>query len=126
MITITTIPPSTATSQTLALQFKEMLTPFCNPNTLGGSVSYKVGPVRLVDGNAMANVTATVTINYQPNGSRYARTIVYQENFLIAFAATGNNAIELADSEVVIYGSDYKCCKPHSATIETTIVATIS
>lgn len=126
MITITTVPPSTATTQTLSLQIKEKMVPYCNPNTLGGTVSYKVGPVRLVDGNALANVTATVTINYQSCGCRYARTAVFQESFLIAFEVTGNNNIEVADSEIVIYGSDYKCCKPHSATIETTIVATIS
>lgn len=128
MLTITNIPQAvaSATSQSFALKFNEKLYPFCNPNTLSASVSYKVGPSVVVDGNALANVTANVTIYYQSCGCRYAKTAVFQESFLLAFVSTGANNIEVTGSEIVINASDYKCCKPHSATIDTTIAATIS
>ena len=93
---------------------------------MSASVSYKVGAVTVVDGTAMADITATVTTVCQGRSCGCARTRLHTESFLVAFTATTANTIEVTGSDVDVSYADYNCCTPSTIVLDTTAVVTIS
>lgn len=128
MITIIPIPAaaSSATTESLALQFNERICQPFNPETLSASVSYNVESVNEVNGNALATVQATILINFAPVNKKIVRSIVNVETFTIAFTATTNNNITIDGGSLIVTPLSTRCGYGHDAKISTTITATIA
>lgn len=130
MITTRIIPESTATSQEFMVEITE---PLCKPYyVVGGTpptvtVAFSNGTVKLVNGNAVVPITATITIATPSVGCGCARTQVYVETFNVAFTATTTNAITLTPGDDVDVSPMYiKCCRVRSIKATTTLTVGIA
>lgn len=131
MISTRIIPVATATEQELLVEITEgVCKPFCAISgvTPAASVAFTQGAVRVVDGNAIVPITATVTV-VSPNckSCGCAETQVFTEQFSLAFTATATNAITLTPgTQVEVQPASVKCCKARGVKITTTLTATIA
>lgn len=132
MITITPVPAATAsaTTQTLAIRIVQ---PVCRPYSLTslvqpvGEVKFSVGPVKVIDGIAVATAYAQGTITYQPGNRCAAQTRVFNESFPLALTATGNNEISIVKGDDVVgAAANIKCCRAYGFSLTTTAIVSIS
>lgn len=127
MVEITNVPSATAsaTSQSLALQFKESICPFIKDDSITSTINYVVGDVKVVGSIATATVTAQITSQFVPVCHKLAKTVINTETFPIAFTATTANTITIVAqpvvSEIVPNG-----CKRKNVLVTTAITATIA
>jgi hypothetical protein len=132
MITITTVPAAAASAvtQRLAVRIGVGLNkPYCVGSVEPvGNVSFGVGRVRVVDGVAIATITARGTVVFQPSGScKGGEVKPFAEHFTVAFVATGTNTITVAAGDDVV-GDPYnvRCCKAYGYAMNTTITVSIA
>ena len=131
MIDTRVIPVSTATSQELLVEITERVcSPYCTSGMMpSATVTFQQGETRLINGNAVATITAQVTV-VTPRGDcgcGCASTQVYGEVFDVAFEATGTNVITLTPgATTVVEPAEVKCCKARSVRLTTTITAAIA
>lgn len=132
MITVQLVPVATATSQELLVEFNER---FCQPLDIvnleraTASISFiQAGPTRVINGDAIATLVATLTLTVPVGSCGSAQPYVYTETFDVAFTATGTNTVALAPG---VLNTKYpiritKCGKAGGVKVVTTLTATIA
>lgn len=131
MITAKIIPVATATSQELLVEITEnVCRPYCVENSVTptASVTFEVGRVRVVNGNAIAPLIAHVTVMTPASGGcGCAKAQVFTEVTDIAFVESGTNEVTLAEGASVVQTPAYvKCGKAYGVKLTTTLTATIA
>lgn len=131
MITVTTIPVSTATTQNVALQIVE---PLCLPvpadATIGpmSQLTFKAGAVKVVGDNAIVPITVSGIVAFQSKACCKAVPKMFSETFSVGFDATATNTITLTPSDGVVteLSGIQGCNKAHSYTVFTSLAITIA
>lgn len=131
MITTHIIPPATATEQVFLVEIVERLCrKYCQNASVQptGEVSFVVSPSRVVDGYAIATITAKVaTFTPKCQYCGCATPQIFTESFDIAFTATGTNTITLVQGDTTEVVPAYKsCCAARGIKLTTTLTATIA
>lgn len=132
MISVQLVPVATATSQELLVQFSEH---FCQPLDIlnieraTATISFtQAGATRVINGDAIATLVATLTVTVPVGSCGCAKPYVYTETFDVAFTATGTNTVALAPGALNLkYPAFFtKCGKAGGVKVTTTLTATIA
>lgn len=131
MITTRIIPVSTATSQEFLIEIKEKLCKqYCTNSTRKpvATVAFSTGEVRVLNGNAIVPVTATVTV-LLPLSDKCGCVApeVFTETFDVAFAATATNVPTLTPgAETTVEGAFVTCGKARGIELTTSLTVALA
>lgn len=130
MITTKIIPLATADSQELLVEAVEKV---CRTYCVNGvmpsaSIAFTLGTTKVLGGNAITPVTATVTVvTPSCNGCGCAHTQVFTETFDVAFNETGSNVVTIVPgTATVVEPAGVTCCKAHSVKVTTSLTVSIA
>ena len=131
MITTRIIPVSTATEQVFLVEIVERLCrKYCQNASIQptGEVSFTVSPVRVVNGYAVATITASIsTLTPKCQCCGCATPQVFTETFDVAFTATATNVITLEKGATTLVEPAFKgCCAARGVKLTTTLTVTIA
>ncbi len=131
MITTHIIPVATATEQVFLVEVVERLCrKYCPSSSIQptGAVSFSISPTRLIDGYAVATITAKVsTLTPKCQLCGCATPQIFTESFDVAFTATGTNTITLEQGASTLVEPAFKgCCAARGVKLTTTLTATIA
>lgn len=131
MITTRIIPVATATEQVFLVEIVERLCrKYCQNASVQptGEVNFTVSPVRVIDGYAVATITAKVTtLTPKCQCCGCATPQVFTETFDVAFTATATNVITLTQGATTLVEPAYRgCCAARGVKLTTTLNVTIA
>ena len=131
MITTRIIPVATATEQVFLVEIVERLCrKYCQNASVQptGEVTFSVSPVRVVNGYAVATITANVsTLTPKCQHCGCAEPQVFTETFDVAFTATATNVITIEKGATTLVEPAYRgCCAARGVKLTTTLTVTIA
>lgn len=129
MITTRIIPLATATAQELVVEATEQLcNSFCAQGTVpAASMTFTLVSTKLVNGNTIATINATVTVVAPTSKCGCATTQVFNETFDVGFNSTTTNVVTIAEGgSVIVEPAFVKCCKAGGVKATTTITVSIA